>query len=61
MLEKFRSSGVNTGRIKVDENIETSRIFSKKRQNTDSFQWSLDKPRIKASQFNASRFHTTRI
>ena len=31
MLEKFRSSGVNTGRIKVDENIETSRIFSKKR------------------------------
>ena len=29
MLEKFRSSGVNTGRIKVNENIETSRALSK--------------------------------
>ena len=30
MLEKFRSSGVNTRRIKVNENIETSRVLSKK-------------------------------
>ena len=31
MLEKLRSSGVNTGRIKVDENIETNRVFLKKK------------------------------
>ena len=29
MLEKFRSSGVNTGRIESKRNIETSRVLSK--------------------------------
>ena len=60
MLEKFRSSGVNTGRIKVNETLKQAEFYQK-RQNIDSFQWSLDRPRIKASQFTASRFHTTRI
>ena len=61
MLEKFRSSGVNTGRIKVNENIETSRVLSKEDKTSTLSNGSWNEPGIKASQFTASRFHTTRI
>ena len=61
--ERNDSTGVKSGRIKLDDNIEKGFSEKKKIHNTvtDSSQSSLDKLGINASQFTASRFYTRRI
>ena len=51
----LKSSGIKTGHIKVDENVEKVE-FSEKRQNSDSFQLFLDRLGIYTSQFKTSCF-----
>ena len=61
--ERNDSTGVKSGRIKLDDNVKKEFSGKKKIHNTvtDSSQSSLDELGINASQFTASRVYARRI